>query len=241
MVIFMSKKIVIRAVVLAFLTIATLLLFMLLQARVPYVARVDGCNIALSEYYVYLYEQKLLFESRGGSDIWEMDFDGETSEEVAKQNALYSLELVKISVKQAKKMGISLTDAEKGEASDYAGLVYEQMGTLADRIKLTPLQLTAIMEENDLYRKLLNEITTGYVLDEDEFNRYFTSYYNANQDYFENMGNMESLREDLKQNFIEERKFELYLAEYNKWIKNVSTIKNLQVWNKISTDDLNES
>ena len=78
-----------------------------------YVIKIGNDKISRGEYLVYLMEQKKSFEQQGGTDIWEADFDGVSAEEVAKQNAVNTIVMVKTAVKQTKELGITLTEDDK--------------------------------------------------------------------------------------------------------------------------------
>ena len=77
-----------------------------------YVAEIGGTKISRGEFMVYLIEQKKNFEEQGGSDIWGADFDGVSAIEVAKQNALDSITMVKSAVKQTDSLGIKLDEKD---------------------------------------------------------------------------------------------------------------------------------
>ena len=87
-----------------------------------YVVSIDGSQVSVNEYMIYLRETVKSFEAIGGEDIWETDFDGRNAFDVARENAMNSLVMVKLSVAQAVKAsgGIVICQADF--------LVLEQIG-----------------------------------------------------------------------------------------------------------------
>ena len=47
------------------------------------VLKIDGQEIMKSEYMVYLYTTTQSFVAAAGEDVWNMDFDGQTADELA--------------------------------------------------------------------------------------------------------------------------------------------------------------
>ena len=62
------------------------------------------------EFLLYLYEQENIFEDIGGIDIWDTNFDGIPARDVAKNNAVNSIIVLKTSVYQAKNLNIALNN-----------------------------------------------------------------------------------------------------------------------------------
>lgn len=138
-----------------------------------YVLSVDGEKISVEEYEVYLDEQVKSFENQGGSDIWQIDFDGIPAKEVAKKNAVNSLVMVKAAVAHADQLGVSLNDDEKDQAHITAAEMdnYSSNSELYDRI----------MEEVAVQSKVFDDITGSYQLNDEEFEAYLESYYEQNK------------------------------------------------------------
>lgn len=141
-----------------------------------YALIIDGEKISIEEYNVYLDEQIKSFEAQGGSDIWEIDFDGVPAQEVAKQNAINSIVMVKAAAKHADQLGVSLTEEEIEQAHKNAEEIYGQEGN-------TELY-NKIMEEAALQNKVYENITDSYQINNQEFEAYFESYYTQKEEEF---------------------------------------------------------
>lgn len=80
------------------------------------VLRIDGEDIMRSEYMVYLYTTTQSFVSAAGDDVWSMDFDGQTADELLEDRTILTLQSVKAAQAYAAENGIALTDEQKTEA-----------------------------------------------------------------------------------------------------------------------------
>lgn len=140
------------------------------------VLTIDGEKITTEEYNVYLDEQIKSFEEQGGEDIWQVDFDGVSAVNVAKQNAVNSLVMVKAAAMHAEQLGVTLTEENKKEAAEKASQLigYDQNKEL----------LIKIMEEAALQSKVYEKITGSYQINDDEFELYLESYYEQNKDRY---------------------------------------------------------
>ncbi len=154
-----------------------LLFFVNTNIENDYVAKIDGYNISKAEYYIYLYEQKVYFEEIGDSEIWEIDISGESAENLAKQNALKRVTLVKAALNQAKKMNITLSQDEKESLKTSLEQIYNNFSpALISSSGLTIETLIKVTEEIEILNKVYNEITKNYVLSENDFSKYFEQY-----------------------------------------------------------------
>ena len=150
-----------------------------------YVAEIGNTKISRGEFMVYLIEQKKNFEEQGGSDIWEADFDGVSAIEVAKQNALDSITMVKSAVKQTDSLGIKL---DEKDISDTPGQTKSLMSEFSSE-ELTELSLDydkihSILEESALQSKVYDYVTSNYVVNSDEMNKYIEEYKKKNAGEF---------------------------------------------------------
>lgn len=164
----------------AFLMIIAVLLSLgACKSSSNYVLMIDGNKISKGEYMVYLYEQKKSFEERGGVDIWEADFDGTSAENVAKQNAINSLTLVKAAVAQSDKLGIELTQDDYSEIALESAKLYEDIGkTKAELMGVDEDDIKRIVKESHIQQKVYDLITSGVEVNEDDFEAYFNEHYN---------------------------------------------------------------
>lgn len=133
--------------------------------KVDYIATLNGEIIPLNEYKIYLREQIIIFENIGGTDIWKTDFDGIPATEFAKQNALDSIVLVKITNKQAPDLNLYLTDEDKQDALINAEMLYQSL-SIDERENTDFNTIITIMEESILKEKVSSELTRNYNVEE---------------------------------------------------------------------------
>ena len=127
-----------------------------------YVVKIGSDKINRGEYLVYLMEQKKNFEEQGGTDIWGADFEGVSAEEIAKQNAVNTL----VMVKTAEELMAEF------ESEDLTALDLN-----IDKIR-------SIMEEVMLQQKVYNYVTDSYTVNEAEFGEYLNKYYSEHKSDF---------------------------------------------------------
>ena len=116
------------------------------------VLKIDGQDIMKSEYMVYLYTTTQSFVAAAGEDVWSMDFDGQTADELVEERTISTLQSVIAAKEYAEANGIALTEEQKAEAKAAADQFVatvsaedlEKMGVDAE--KLVPL-----MEASYLY------------------------------------------------------------------------------------------
>lgn len=58
------------------------------------IARIDGEEIMQSEYMVYLYTTTKSFVEAAGEDVWNLDFDGMSAEELVQERAFSTIQSV---------------------------------------------------------------------------------------------------------------------------------------------------
>lgn len=144
-----------------------------------YVLIMDGEKISKTEYMIYLYEQKKSFEEKGGEDIWEVDFDGMTAEEVAKQNAVNSILMVKAAVKHSESMDVSVAEDEASLRAEAEELLAEviKSGMLSQSVKIDDIY--NIIVESHIQQAVYESITAGFESSESDFEAYLDEYYNT--------------------------------------------------------------
>lgn len=156
-----------------------------------YAVKINNEQVSKNEFMLYLYEAQKNFESVGGNDIWETDFDGQTAEEAAKESALNALKMVKITAQRAKELKINLTDEGKKKAkseakSSYAGYSEEEKKAIG----LSEDEIYNIMQEKYLFNNVYDEIVKNYEVSEADFN----AYYKDNKDKFKSDYTMLNLK-----------------------------------------------
>jgi len=139
-----------------------------------YIIKINDVTVNESEFKVYLYETQKYFSENGGEDIWETDFDGRTAEDVAKDAAINSVKMVKLSTQKAGELSVSLTEDELASAKEEATSLFSELSeTQKTEINLTEDEIYNIMQEKALFVKVYSEISQNYEIDEDEFSSYF--------------------------------------------------------------------
>ena len=150
-----------------------------------YVAEIGNTKISRGEFMVYLIEQKKNFEEQGGSDIWEADFDGVSAIEVAKQNALDSITMVKSAVKQTDSLGIKLDEKDISDIDNQTkSLMSEFSSEELTELSLDYDKIHSILEESALQSKVYDYVTSNYVVNSDEMNKYIEDYKKKNAGEF---------------------------------------------------------
>ena len=150
-----------------------------------YVAEIGNTKISRGEFMVYLIEQKKNFEEQGGSDIWEADFDGVSAIEVAKQNALDSITMVKSAVKQTGSLGIKLDEKDISDIDNQTkSLMSEFSSEELTELSLDYDKIHSILEESALQSKVYDYVTSNYVVNSDEMNKYIEEYKKKNAGEF---------------------------------------------------------
>ena len=150
-----------------------------------YVAEIGGTKISRGEFMVYLIEQKKNFEEQGGSDIWGADFDGVSAIEVAKQNALDSITMVKSAVKQTDSLGIKLDEKDISDVDNQTkNLMSEFSSEELNELSLDYDKILSILEESAFQGKVFYFVTSNYVVNSDEMSKYIEEYKKKNAGEF---------------------------------------------------------
>lgn len=145
-----------------------------------YAVKINNEVVGVNEFKTYLYEQKKEFEKTGGEDIWETDFDGVSAQEVAKQNAINSLVLVKTAVSQAPELKLFLNEEENNSLKEKAKQYQEKLKN-ETKIELSFSEAEKIVKEGILQAKVYEYVTKGFEMSESDFEAYFNEYYENNK------------------------------------------------------------
>lgn len=147
------------------------------------VLKINDQEIMRSEYMVYLYTTTKSFISAAGEDVWSMDFDGQTADELVEERTISTIQSVIAAKEYAKANGIALTEEQKAEAEAataqfMAGVSEEDLAKMGmDAEKLQPL-----MEDSYLYTLVHQEIAAECEVDAADMD----AYYQANKDQMKN-------------------------------------------------------
>ena len=143
------------------------------------VLKIDGQEILKSEYMVYLYTTTKSFLSAAGEDVWTMDFDGQTADELVEERTISTIQSVIAAKEYAAANGIALTEEQKAAAEAaadqfMAGVSEEDLAKMGvDAEKLQPL-----MEDSYLYTLVHQEIAAECDVDAADM----AAYHQQNKD-----------------------------------------------------------
>lgn len=138
------------------------------------VLKIDGQEIMKSEYMVHLYTASTELVSTAGEEAWNMDFDGQSADELLESHTINTLQNLIAAKKYADENGITLTDEEKETAKTTA----EQFLADTDKKDLQKMgideeQLITIMEDSSLYSKVYETIYNECTVTDDEVDQFF--------------------------------------------------------------------
>ena len=138
------------------------------------VLKIDEQEIMKSEYMVYLYTTTQSFIAAAGEDVWNMDFDGQTADELVEERTISTLQSVKAAEEYAAANGIALTDEQKEEAKAAA----EQFISTVDEADLAKMGMDAeklipLMEASYLYSLVYESIAAECAVDEGDMAAYY--------------------------------------------------------------------
>ena len=145
------------------------------------VMKIDGQEIMKSEYMVYLYTTTKSFLAAAGADVWNMDFDGQTADELVEDRTISTIQSVIAAKEYAAANGISLTEEQKtaaqaAAAQFLAGVSEEDLAKMGmDAEKLQPM-----MEDSYLYTLVHQSIAEECEVDTADM----AAYYQENKDQF---------------------------------------------------------
>lgn len=138
------------------------------------VLKIDGQEIMKSEYMVYLYTTTQSFIAAAGQDVWSMDFDGQTADELVEERTISTLQSVLAAKEYAAANGIALTDEQKQEATAAA----EQFISTVKEADLAKMGMDAekmapLMEDSYLYSLVYESIAAECGVDEGDVAAYY--------------------------------------------------------------------
>ena len=116
--------------------------------------KIDNHDITKYEYMVYLYTTTQSFVSAAGEDVWNLDFDGQTADELVEERTISTLQSVLAAEEYAAAHDIALTNDQKEEAAAAAKqfLSTVDADALTSRLNehklLDPIQVTKVILED---------------------------------------------------------------------------------------------
>ncbi|MDR2939995.1 MAG: hypothetical protein LBV08_06685 [Clostridiales bacterium] len=225
------KKIIILAVTAIIISVCGFIAYRSIT-KAHSVANISNELVSEKEYKLYLYEEKKRFEETGSVEIWKVDFDDMSAEEIAKQNAFETLCLVKISNIEAKKRNILLTPEDNDKVMLYKNSLSKNVpDEVIRKISLSENEINKISEENALYLKLFESITKNVVVSEGGFTEYFEANYSGGGI------SQEWLRQQAYSEYVDGQKKIFFDREYNRWRENIDIEINTNLYMDISIND----
>ncbi len=147
-----------------------------------YILKINDEYISKEEFLLYLNEQELAFEEIGGIDIWSTDFDGISAKNIAKNNTINSIVFLKAIVYTADDINISLTKEDKIYSKQKAKILKQNIEKRKPDLTI-PLKICEkFVKENLIEQKVYDYITSIFMLDEKDFEKYFNNYIQNNMD-----------------------------------------------------------
>lgn len=147
------------------------------------VLKINDQEIMKSEYMVYLYTATKSFVAAAGEDVWSMDFDGQTADELVEERTISTIQSVIAAKEYAAANNIALTEEQKAEAE--AATAQFMAGVSEDDLKKMGMdaeKLQPLMEDSYLYTLVHQEIAAECDVDAAEME----AYYQENKDQMKN-------------------------------------------------------
>ena len=140
------------------------------------VLKIDGQEIMKSEYMVHLYTTSMeLLSAAGSEEVWSMDFEGKTADELVEEHTISTLQGLIAAKKYADENGITLTEEKKAEAktaaeSFLADITKEDLNKMGMDLE----KMTAVMEDSYLYSEVYQAVTENQEISESEIDAFIT-------------------------------------------------------------------
>ena len=143
------------------------------------VLRIDDREIMKSEYMVYLYTTTKTFLSAAGEEVWNMDFDGQTADELMEERTISTIQSVIAAKEYAADNGIALTEEQKAEAEQAAeNFIASVSSDDLKKMGVDAKQIVPMMEDSYLYALVSQEIAAECEVDAADM----ADYYQKNKD-----------------------------------------------------------
>ena len=138
------------------------------------VLKIDGQEIMKSEYMVYLYTTSQSFVAAAGADVWNLDFDGQTADELVEERTISTIQSVIAAKEYAAANGIALTEEQKTAAKAAADQFIASVSAedLA-KMGVSAETLQPLMEDSYLYTLVHQEIAAECEVDAADMEAYY--------------------------------------------------------------------
>ena len=161
------------------------------------VLKIDGQEIMKSEYMVYLYTTTEGFVTMAGDDVWSMDFDGQTADELVEERTISTIQSVIAAKEYAAVNGISLTEEQKAAAAAAADQFVQTVSAEdLEKMSIDVKKLQPMMEDSYLYTLVHQEIAAECDVDAADMETYYQENKNQLQADYTDLTMLSILAED---------------------------------------------
>lgn len=138
------------------------------------VLKIDDQEIMKSQYMIYLYTTTQSFLAAVGDEVWTMDFDGQTADELVEDRTISTIQSVIAAKAYAAENDITMTEEQKAEAKEAAAQFLASVPA-ADLSKMGAEEeiLLPLMEDSYLFSLVQQDIAAECDVDEEDFAVYY--------------------------------------------------------------------
>ena len=138
------------------------------------VLKINEQEIMKSQYMIYLYTTTQSFLAMAGEEVWTMDFDGQTADELVEERTISTIQSVIAAKAYAAENNITMTEEQKAEAKEATTQFLETVPA-ADLAKMGADEsiLLPLMEDSYLFSLVQNEIAAECDIDEEDLADYY--------------------------------------------------------------------
>ncbi len=138
------------------------------------VLKINEQEIMKSQYMIYLYTTTQSFLAMAGEEVWTMDFDGQTADELVEERTISTIQSVIAAKAYAAENNITMTEEQKAEAKEATAQFLETVPA-ADLAKMgvDESSLLPLMEDSYLFSLVQNEIAAECDIDEEDLAGYY--------------------------------------------------------------------
>ncbi len=147
------------------------------------VAKINGNPLSEDTYKAYLFSVKMEMEQGFGPAIWEMEIEGDSMENMAKERALESAIAMSVTAQKAKEMNLELSQEDKEEAKAIATNYVTQLKDALSEEGITEKVIRGMMEDIMLSQKVLEELAAKFTPSQDA--QLYEEFIEENKSYFE--------------------------------------------------------
>lgn len=149
------------------------------------VLKINEQEIMKSQYMIYLYTTTQSFLAMAGEEVWTMDFDGQTADELVEERTISTIQSVIAAKEYAAENDITMTEEQKAEAKEATAQFLETVPA-ADLAKMGAEEssLLPLMEDSYLFSLVQNEIAAECDIDEEDLAAYYAENKEAIKDEY---------------------------------------------------------